>query len=67
MFVVNKKCITFALEITKLIDSERLCKIAHSSFTVFIFTLPNKQSGYSSGLSYTKPAAGLRTLPLCEF
>lgn len=47
MFVVNKKCITFALEIIKLIDSERLCKIAHSSFTVFIFTLPNKQSGTS--------------------
>ena len=38
MFVVYKKCITFALGNNK---------IAHSSFTVFIFTLPNKQSGTS--------------------
>lgn len=49
MFVVYKKCITFALgnNKTQRFKKNRLCKIAHSSFTVFIFTLPNKQSGTS--------------------
>lgn len=43
-----KNVLLLPLEITKLKDSKnRLCKIAHSSFTVFIFTLPNKQSGTS--------------------
>lgn len=48
MFVVYKKCITFALGNNKTQRfKNRLCKIAHSSFTVFIFTLPDKQSGTS--------------------